>query len=213
VAHEIRNPLGGIGIFAELLADELEGNSKEHIQKIIREVRHLNDIITQFLEYARPVEPVRRKVTVGSVIDEAYFLLSLEFERSGARFKRELDNEESQIHVDPEQMKRVFINLFKNGLQVMNSSGELTVRSEIENNRIGIMVNDTGPGIPAENLERIFDPFFTTKEKGVGLGLAIVKRIVEGNGGEIDVESEVGKSTTFTISLPLSSEAGGEEYE
>jgi len=80
----------------------------------------------------------------------------------------------------------------------------LTVRSQIENNRIGIMVNDTGPGIPAENLERIFDPFFTTKEKGVGLGLAIVKRIVEGNGGEIDVESEVGKFTTFTISLPLS---------
>ena len=209
VAHEIRNPLGGIGIFAELLADELEGNSKEHIQKIIREVRHLNDIITQFLEYARPVEPVRRRVTVGSVIDEAYFLLSLEFERGGARFKRELDNEEVQIYVDPEQMKRVFINLFKNALQVMNSSGELTVRSQIENNRIGIMVNDTGPGIPAENLERIFDPFFTTKEKGVGLGLAIVKRIVEGNGGEIDVESEVGRFTTFTISLPLSSEAGG----
>ena len=146
---------------------------------------------------------------MGSVIDEAYFLLSLEFERGGARFKRELDNEESQIYVDPEQMKRVFINLFKNALQVMNSSGELTVRSQIENNRIGIMVNDTGPGIPAENLERIFDPFFTTKEKGVGLGLAIVKRIVEGNGGEIAVESEVGKSTTFTISLPLSSEAGG----
>jgi two-component system OmpR family sensor kinase len=209
VAHEIRNPLGGIGIFAELLADELEGNSKEHIQKIIREVRHLNDIITQFLEYARPVEPVRRRVAVGSVIDEAYFLLSLEFERGGARFKRELDNEGVQIYVDPEQMKRVFINLFKNALQVMNSSGELTVRSQIKDNRIGIMVNDTGPGIPAENLEKIFDPFFTTKEKGVGLGLAIVKRIVEGNGGEIAVETEVGKFTTFTISLPLSSEAGG----
>jgi len=207
VAHEIRNPLAGIEIFAGLLADELDGVSKEHTEKIIREVKNLNGIITEFLEYARPAEPVRKDIPVGSLIDEAYFLLSPEFGRSGARFIRELDCEDVAVRVDPEQMKRVFINIIKNSLQVMNGSGELTVKGQIKDGFVGIMVRDTGPGIPAENLEKIFDPFFTTKEKGVGLGLSIVKKIVEGNGGQIAVESEVGKSTTFTVSLPLSTGA------
>ena len=206
VAHEIRNPLGGIEIFAGLLADELDGTSKEHTEKIIREVRNLNGIITQFLEYARPAEPVRRNIPVGALIDDAYFLLSPEFERSGARFIRALDCEDVKVYIDPEQVKRVFVNIFKNSLQVMNNSGQLTVGGQVESDRVEIMVSDTGPGIPAEDLERIFDPFFTTKEKGVGLGLSIVKKIVGSNGGEITVESEVGKSTTFTIFLPLGAE-------
>jgi signal transduction histidine kinase len=89
----------------------------------------------------------------------------------------------------------------------MTNSGELTLSGQIKDNLVEITVSDTGTGIPADNLERVFDPFFTTKEKGVGLGLSIVKKIIESNGGEIAVESETGKSTTFTISLPLSPEA------
>ena len=207
VAHEIRNPLGGIEIFAGLLADELEGDSKEHTRKIIREVKNLNAIITQFLEFARPAEPVKRSVTVGAVMDEAYFLLSPEFEESNARFIRELNCEDARIFVDTEQIKRVFVNIFKNALQAMKDSGELTLTGQVKGNFVEIAVSDTGPGIQEENLEKIFDPFFTTKEKGVGLGLSIVKEIIEGNDGEIAVESEWGKSTTFIISLPLSQEA------
>ena len=208
VAHEIRNPLGGIEIFAGLLADELEGDSKDHTRKIIREVRNLNDIITQFLEYARPAEPARENTSVGDMIDDAYFLLSPEFERRGVRFTRELDCEDAKVYVDPGQVKRVFINIFKNALQVMTDSGELTLKGMVKDSFIRIMVRDTGQGIPEDDLEKIFDPFFTTKEKGVGLGLSIVKKIVENNGGEITVESKVGEFTTFTISLPLSSEVG-----
>lgn len=204
VAHEIRNPLGGIEIFAGLLAEELEGHSKEHTQKIIKEVRNLDAIITQFLEYARPAEPAKQNVIVGSVIDEAYFLLSPEFGRNEAHLKKELECEYAEIFVDPEQMKRVFVNIFKNSLQVMTDGGELTVKGQIKGDFAEILVTDTGPGIPAADLEKIFDPFFTTKEKGVGLGLSIVKKIVEGNDGEIVVESAPGESTTFTISLPLS---------
>ncbi len=207
VAHEIRNPLGGIEIFTGLLAEELEGKSKEHTQKIIREVRNLDAIITQFLEYARPAEPARRSVTVGSVIDEAYFLLSPEFGRSDARFIRELGCEDAEIFVDPEQVKRVFVNIFKNSLQVMTNGGELTLSGQIKGDFASIAVSDTGPGIPSEDMEKIFDPFFTTKEKGVGLGLSIVKKIVESNEGEITVESVLESSTTFTILLPLSQEA------
>lgn len=204
VAHEIRNPLGGIEIFAGLLAGELEGDSKEHTRKIIREVRNLNAIITEFLEYARPAEPVKREVVVGSVIGEAYFLLAPEFDKSDARFVKKLDCEDVAIFVDPEQMKRVFVNVFKNALQVITDGGKLTVSGQIKDDFVEIMVSDTGPGIPPEDLDRIFEPFFTTKEKGVGLGLSIVKKIVENNGGKIAVESELGKSATFTISLPLS---------
>ena len=204
VAHEIRNPLGGIEIFAGLLAEELTGDSKEHTQKIIREVRNLNAIITQFLEYARPAEPAKRKVTVGSVIDEAYFLLSHEFGGSEARFVRELECEDTEIFVDPEQTKRVFVNILKNSLQVMQDGGELTVQGQVKGDFAEITVRDTGPGIPAADMERIFDPFFTTKEKGVGLGLSIVKKVVESNDGKIAVESKEGEFTTFIISLPLS---------
>ena len=145
-------------------------------------------------------------MTVGSVIDEAYFLLSFEFGQSGARLIRELGCEDAEIFVDPEQIKRVFVNIFKNSLQVMKDGGELTVKGQIRDNLAHIMVSDTGPGISEQDLEKIFDPFFTTKEKGVGLGLSIVKKIVEGNDGEIAVESVLGEFTIFTISLPLSQE-------
>jgi len=207
VAHEIRNPLAGIEIFAGLLANEMTGTSKEHTEKIIKEVKKLNEIITEFLEYARPVEPTRKDIPLGSLIDEAYFLLSPEFERIGARFARELYYEDAKIHVDPEQIKRVFINIFKNSLQVMDDSGELTVRSQIRDGFMRVMLIDNGPGIPAENLDKVFDPFFTTKEKGVGLGLSIVKKTIECNGGQISVESQIGESTTFIVALPLSVEA------
>lgn len=203
VAHEIRNPLGGIGIFAELLADELEGPSREHTEKIIREVKKLNDIITQFLEYARPVDPDRRNVTVGSIINEAYFLLAPEVEKADAQFINELDCEDIEVYIDTEQIKRAFINIFKNSLQAMADNGKLTVRGQIRDGFVGITVSDNGPGIPAENINKIFDPFFTTKEKGIGLGLSIVKKLVESNDGEIKVDSIPGESTTFTLSLPL----------
>lgn len=202
VAHEIRNPLGGIEIFAGLLADELEGSSKEHTQKIIREVRNLNAIITQFLEYARPMEPVKRNVEIGSIISEAYFLLSPEFSERGTQFIKAPDCADAEIFVDPEQVKRVFVNIFKNSLQVMPNGGKLTVDCILKEGLAEISISDTGPGIPEANIEKIFDPFFTTKEKGVGLGLSIVSKIVENNGGRIVVESEEGESTTFIISLP-----------
>ncbi|MBD3184721.1 HAMP domain-containing protein [Candidatus Poribacteria bacterium] len=208
VAHEIRNPLGGIGIFAELLSDELEGESREHTQKIIKEVRNLNGIISQFLEYARPKDQNPEVVTIGSVMDEAYFLLSIEYDKSDVVFRNDMECENALVYVDPEQMKRVFINILKNAFQVLNGEGQITLKGQIRENYVDIEITDTGPGIPPGNLENIFDPFFTTKEKGVGLGLSIVKRTVEANGGRISVESEVGKYTTFTVSLPLSSQSG-----
>jgi signal transduction histidine kinase len=200
VAHEIRNPLGGIEIFAGLLAEDLDGESKEYVEKIIKEVRNLNEIVTQFLEYARPAEPIKENVLLNSIIDDAKFLLAPEFQKRDVRFLSNVDYK-IKIYVDPKQIKRVFINIFKNALQVMPNGGELKIQSNFNDDLVEIAISNTGPSIPKENLEKIFDPFFTTKEKGVGLGLSIVKKLIDDNNGDISVESEP-THTTFIIHLP-----------
>lgn len=205
VAHEIRNPLGGIEIFAGLLAEDLEGVSKEHVGKIIKEVRNLNEIITQFLEYARPAEPVKENIQLMSLIDDVNFLLAPEFQKRSVKFIAD-GCDESKIYVDPKQIKRVFINIFKNALQVMPDGGNLRIKCEADGDYANILISNTGPAIPKENLEKIFDPFFTTKEKGVGLGLSIVKKLIDDNNGSISVESDPDKETTFKVVLPMSKE-------
>ncbi len=201
VAHEIRNPLGGIEIFAGLLEEDLEGDSKEHVGKIIKEVRNLNEIVTQFLEYARPAEPIRESIQLGSLIDDVNFLLAPEFQSRNVKFVSDCDFG-FKVYVDQKQIKRVFMNVFKNALQVMPSGGDLKLKCETNGNFVGISVSNNGPSISKEDIEKIFDPFFTTKEKGVGLGLSIVKKLVDDNDGSISVESHP-ENTIFTILLPI----------
>lgn len=203
VAHEIRNPLGGIEIFAGLLAEELQGTPKEHTEKIIKEVKNLNDIVTQFLEFARPAEPIKEITLVDELIDDVIFLLSPEFDKKGINLRKELNHYENNIYVDPNQIKRVFMNILKNGIQVMENGGEFIIKSKRDEEFINIMISNNGPNIPKEDLEKIFDPFFTTKEKGAGLGLSIVKKLVDDNNGYITVRSEPDDLTTFSIYLPI----------
>ncbi|MEK7398423.1 MAG: ATP-binding protein, partial [Candidatus Poribacteria bacterium] len=202
IAHEIRNPLGGIEIFAGLLSEDLQGMPKEYVDKIIKEVRNLNDIVTQFLDYARATSPVKEEVDLLSIIEDAYFILIPEFQKRSVKFISEIEADNIKVFVDPKQIKSVFMNIFKNSLQVMPDGGEIRLKSDKGDNLVGIAVTDNGPGIASDNLEKIFDPFFTTKEKGAGLGLAIVKKLVEDNNGKIEVQSEIGTGTTFTIYLP-----------
>ena len=217
VAHEIRNPLGGIEIFASLIQDELESGSQEqeNAKKIIKESRNLDRIITEFLDFARPSEPQKSSVSLKSLIDEAYSLVSTEIENKKIDFKTQLNDGEVNVYVDPEQIKRALINVFKNAVQAMPKGGCLTVRDgettprEIESNvdSVGklasVLVEDTGPGIPEKDIDRLFEPFFTTKEKGVGLRLSIVKKTIQDNGGSIEAQTG-SKGAIFRIDLPLS---------
>ncbi|MGA1825131.1 MAG: ATP-binding protein [bacterium] len=209
VAHEIRNPLGGIELFAGILSEEL-GHSesifsaRSHLEKITKEVRKLNQIITEFLDFARPKEPHKTTISLQELIQSAYFILALEFEEAEIAFESRVDPH-CQINVDPEQFKRVFINLFKNSLQALRNSniikGKVVVRSKKEDTTAEISIEDNGPGIPKEKIANLFDPFFTTKEKGAGLGLAIVKKIISDHGARIEVRSTEGESTTVIIRL------------
>jgi len=203
VAHEIRNPLGGIEIYAGLIADELpDGDArKQHIQKVIGEVRNLNSVITEFLEFARPAPPMPEAILVDRMVGDVAFLLAPEMEAAGVEFRQEMSTD-PKAFVDVEQIKRAVINLMRNAIQAMPGGGILTVRATTEDEEVIIDVTDTGLGMPEEVHHRLFEPFFTTREQGSGLGLAIVQQAVEKNRGRVQVATEEDHGTTFTLRLP-----------
>ncbi len=211
VAHEIRNPLAGIEIYAGLIAADLPDDDprKEHIQKVIQEVRTLHDVLSEFLDFARPAPPAPVDVPVARLIDDASFLLLPEMERAGVRLARELDGE-LHAYVDAEQIKRALFNLMRNGVQAMRQGGTLTVRSRALGQEVELEVQDTGCGMPPEVLQRLFEPFFTTREQGSGLGLAVARRSIERNGGSLAVQSAVGKGTVCRLRLPRAARPAAE---
>lgn len=159
-------------------------------------------IVGDLLEFARGREPHLMAVELRSFISGAYKHLSNTISMGTVRFSAELHPDEIVMYADPEQLEQVFINLFANAVDAMSGEGALTVKVEEEDNLVRIKVSDTGKGISRETLEKIFEPFYTTKDKGTGLGLAIVYNIIEKHHGEIRVESEEGRGTTFIIALP-----------
>ncbi len=213
VAHEIRNPLGGIEIYAGLIADDLpEGDSrKEHIRKVIAEVRNLDRVIAEFLAFARQAPPEPEGISVARLVEDAAFLLSPEMEGAAVEYHQQV-SPDLVIFADPEQIKRALVNLMKNGLQAMaGTGGRLSVRAEPSGAGVAVEIEDTGPGIPRHVQARLFEPFFTTREKGSGLGLAIVHQAVEKNRGRIDIASEPRKGTTVTLHLPAARSAAASQ--
>ncbi|MDZ7336815.1 MAG: HAMP domain-containing histidine kinase [candidate division KSB1 bacterium] len=184
VAHEIRNPLGGIELFAGLLSSEVQNNDlKNYAQKILKEVQNLKAIIQNFLDYARPLPAQRVKCDIRSVWNEAIGLLAGELHQIQLQFNSQ--SEGIFALADPQHLKQVFLNLIKNSIDAMPNGGTIFVHLTSQQDRVKISYQDTGKGIPAELEERIFQPFFTTREKGTGLGLAIVKNLITENGGSI----------------------------
>jgi signal transduction histidine kinase len=204
VAHEIRNPLGGIEIFAGLLRDEMDelDDRRSHLEKIIREVQHLKTIINEFLIYARPRQAIVEPFALREVIDDVLFLLSADAGERGVEIEVEMAEDDLAIFADVEQVKRALLNLVKNAIQASPPGGRVEVRAHEAQGKARILVKDFGPGIPPDHLKQIFDPFFTTKGSGAGLGLSIVRSIIEENDGEIWVESVPGEKTVFFVVLP-----------
>jgi PAS domain S-box-containing protein len=210
VAHEIGNPLNALNIHLQLLEREIRGLPEDHrehlgelVQVSVSEVQRLDLIITQFLKAIRPREPDLAIAMIDQLLEETLLLIKQEIQ--DRRIDVRIDRPESlpQIRVDRDQIKQVFFNVIKNGLQAMGDGGSLHVTLSVTDRFVGIEFADSGQGINPEDIGKIFEPYHTTKTEGSGLGLMVVQRIVQDHGGQIEVESKAGQGTRFTVLLPL----------
>ena len=211
LAHEIRNPLASMCGSIELLGRSpgLAEKERKLMQIVLREGERLEALVHDFLAFAKPSQPQLQQIDVSKLVEETLDVLKQDPAASGLSVKVELEPN-AQVRADPGQLKQVLWNLLSNAAEATTSNslrprqgGEVRVRVRCAASHVAVEVQDSGAGIPGEDLLRIFDPFFTTKERGTGLGLAIVHRIVEAHGGEIAVDSVPGRGSTFTVRLPL----------
>ena len=209
VAHEIRNPLGGIATFASLLGRGMETDDPQRhlVNKITEGIGRLNRIVTSLLTYTRPLRLNAHRVNLIDLVEEAtaFFEIDLERTRQDISVERSYPEEELICRIDPEQFQQVILNLLQNATQAMAEGGTLTVQlyPDTAEAPCGVLcIRDTGVGMDDEVREKLFTPFFTTKEDGTGLGLVTSKKIVEAHNGHIRVESQPGAGTGFFISKP-----------
>lgn len=187
VAHEIRNPLGGLELFASAAMDSEDPEERTRLLGRVRyEVEALNQIINDFLIFARPMAPNSQLHDLRQPLREAADLVQAELRRNGASLEVELPEGELMARADPDHLKRIALNLLRNAAEVAD---RVTLRAWMDRGEAVVSVSDDGPGIAPELRDRIFEPFVTDKEKGAGLGLAIVKRLTEANRGRVELAS------------------------
>ncbi len=226
VAHEIGNPLNSIRIHLELLKKEFaklpkprQSTFKRFVDVISSETQRLDDIIRSFLKATRR-PPIRfRKESLNELLQDAIGLLGPEMENQRVRSKLLLDESLPPFLLDPDRLRQALINLIKNSMEAMPKGGEIRISTKAKEKLCLIRVEDQGVGIDERDLPHIFEAYYTTKNEGSGLGLAQVYETVREHGGRIDVKSERGRGTVFTIALPIREEKlsfplpkrGGEE--
>jgi signal transduction histidine kinase len=212
LAHEIRNPLGSIKGAVEILADDYPGGhpKAEFYAILVKEVERLNEVLTNFLSFARPVTPRFAPVDIPTVLTQLEGLVSGQARGHRVQIFTSYHAGPSRVLADETLVKQAFLNIMLNAIEAMPEGGDLSISTRLPGSRtaerpdwVEVVFDDTGPGIADQDLGRIFDPFFTTKKDGTGLGLAITYRIIENHHGTIRVMSQRGKGTTFTVSLPL----------
>ncbi len=211
LAHEIRNPLGSISLFATSLAHELKDQPSlaALANHLVSGVGALEHVVSNTLEFARPRRMSMCRVNLKEVLAEALMFIEHPRDQKGVRIDRnfeepvdEAESEEASIAGDGEQLRQVFLNILLNSLQAVDEGGRIWVRMDrLDAGRWKVEIEDTGVGIPADQIDQIFDPFHTTKEKGSGIGLAVVHRILCAHGAQIEVESTVGRGSMFRMTF------------
>jgi signal transduction histidine kinase len=210
IAHEIRNPLGSMELFTSILQREItDDNHKNLLGHISSGIKNLNHVISNLLTFTKQPKSIFKEFDVHKFLDDLLQFSKFSLNNSNIRLEKEYSPSLPSGWGDEELLKQVFLNLILNAVQSMQKGGVLKVKTgagkKPKDNApfIEMKIIDTGDGITKENLKKIFNPFFTTRESGTGLGLAIVHNIIELHKGIIEVDSKVGKGTTFTILLPV----------
>ncbi|MBX3389363.1 MAG: hypothetical protein KF691_07895 [Phycisphaeraceae bacterium] len=224
LAHEIKNPLSTIGLNAQLLSEGVEelaiageekGRLVRRVQSLRREVERLRGILTDFLQFAGELRLDRKPADLNIAVEELVDFFLPQAEKSGVRLRSDLSSGPLYADVDTAHLKQAVLNLLLNAAQAMSTETantdrprELIVRTvrsmDAERQAVAqIHVIDTGPGMSAETIEKIFQPYFTTKSGGTGLGLPTARRIVEAHDGRLEVHSEPGRGTDFSLTLPM----------
>lgn len=194
IAHEIRNPLGGIELLANLTREDLEkkGFSTEYADKILYEVAGLNRLITSYLNYSKPSKPEMTLLNVKPLFDDIEAVLNNELGEKKIRFNAKC-KEDDELFFDQNHLRQILINLVKNSIEMISEGEEISMEFRRMNNKFEIIISDNGPGISDHNVENIFNPFFTTKPNGTGLGLAISRKLCTENKSQLHfVESSIG---------------------
>lgn len=202
IAHEIKNPLGGMEIYTGLLREDLQTDSapQEYLEKIAASLRSLNQTVVSYLDYARPPKSEFKELEIQNIIEDVRRILQPELRHHNVQVSC---RGEARIVTDESKVRRVFLNLLQNCIQAVHpGEGKITVTIRDSEEQVGLEIRDNGTGIPEQDLDRIFQPYFTTREKGYGLGLAIAKNIVDELNGSIFVDSVPGEGTRFTITFP-----------
>jgi len=214
ITHEVRNPLASIGLYAELLGDEMADHQPDSaeprrlVQSIISEVDRLTEITETYLRFARLPRPKLEREDLGALVTGVLEFSRAELSQASITLAIDVAAGLPEVAADEAQLRQALLNLVRNAREAMAPGGgrlEVGVAARAGGGNLGqvvVRVADSGPGIPAQHLGQIFDPFFSTKERGTGLGLALVQQIVAAHGGRIDVESAPGAGTAFVLSFP-----------
>jgi len=216
IAHEIRNPLAGIKVSAQVLEESFSPADfrSQLVSRIVKEIDRSNELLKRFFNFAKPNKPKQKLINIELLIDGVYLLLVNRLKKKNIQFNKTFADFIPQVFVDEGQIEQVILNLFLNAIDAIGAKGgnisvstgyEEAVR--LDENKpvqaaVSVKIRDDGHGIRKENLEKVFNPFFTSKPEGVGLGLSISSRLINENGGKIEVASEENVGTEFSIFLP-----------
>jgi len=204
VAHEIRSPLVPIGGYARAALEDFDHQEvkREDLEVIVEEVERLERILASMLDYSKETKPELGEHDLNHIVKKTVGLMAERLREKDVELETELAPQIPPIMVDDEQMQQVILNLIYNALEAMEK-GKLSIRTRVRDDFLSLEIEDTGRGIPQEDIDRLFTPFFSTKPKGSGLGLPVAEKIVVDHGGFIDVQSKVGVGSRFTVNLPL----------
>ncbi|HWP48521.1 MAG TPA: ATP-binding protein [Candidatus Limnocylindrales bacterium] len=209
VAHELMNPLTSVLLNIELLEETLTApevqtqEARKSLEVIRSELERLASIVTEYHEFTRLPKTKLKRGNINTILMKLLEFLALELYEKRISVRKVFEADLPEVLIDVNQLRQVFLNLFRNAMEAMPQGGRLVVTTRTRDGKVEIEIVDTGVGIDKANLERIFEPFFTTKAKGSGLGLPLVRQILKEHRGEIECISEKGAGTTFIVWLPI----------